>query len=239
MRRFYAGRVRKIMRFVILMLLAALGFAAPAHADLTGTYRHTASRRIVTVEVADNGDSRFEIGGEMWRLIHRGGIDYAVYRLPGGPLVARIDDLQQFAAERGGPAPRLAISDMTLVERGETTIGRYSGRAYYLRLPDGLPSRPQMVISRDPALAAIGAAWVRQIEFSIAMLRARGAAVPDAILRIREVLATGAPVLYGGHVLESVDSRAIAPDRFVLPAEPVTLEQLREGATEALFGPTV
>lgn len=226
------------MRFLILVL-ALLGFAAPARADITAIYRQLDGEGIVRIEVADNGDARFQMSGASWRLIHNGGVSYAIYSLPGGPLVARVDDLQRLAAERGGELPSLAIADMSIVDRGPTTIGRWSGRAYHLRLPQGLAPRPQFVISSDPALAVLGPPWVRQIDFSIAMLRARRAPVPPTVLRIREVLLTGAPVLFAGHVLDPVDRAPIAAERFRLPAEPVGLEDLRNGAAESLLGPTV
>jgi hypothetical protein len=226
------------MRFLVL-LLAVLGFGAPARADITALYQQVDGARTVRIEIADNGDARFQMSDEAWRLIHRGGVSYAIYTLPGGPLVVRVEDLQRLAAERGGEPPRLAITEMTIVERGETSVGPYSGRAYHLRMPEGLSPRPQFVISRDPALAAIGRAWVRQIDFSIAMLRARGSVVPPTVLRMRDIFRTGTPVLFSGHVLQRVERAPIPAERFRLPAEPLSLEDLRSGAAEALFRPPV
>ncbi|HYG30476.1 MAG TPA: hypothetical protein VD887_09695 [Allosphingosinicella sp.] len=226
------------MRFLILVLLL-VGCSSPARADLTAHYRHVDGSGTVRVEVAGNGDARFEMSGQPWRLIHRSGVSYVVYLLPGGPLVARIDDLRQLATEHGGEPPSLAISSMRLVPRGEVRMGGFSGRAYHLQMPDGPTSRPQLVVSQDPALAPIGQAWLRQIDFSMAMLRARGAPVPDAVTRIREVLTTGSPIYYGGQQLQRIDNAAIPAERFRLPAEPVTLDELRNGAAQSFLGPTV
>jgi hypothetical protein len=226
------------MRFLILALIL-IGCASPARADVTAHYRHIDGSGTVRVEVAGNGDARFEMSGQPWRLIHRDGVSFVIYFLPGGPMVVRMDDLRQLAAERAGKTPVLAIARMRLVPRGEIRIGRYSGRAYHLDTDDGISPRPQIVISRDPALAPIGSAWLRQIDFSIAMLRARSAPVPETVTRVREVLATGSPVYYGGQQLQRVDAVAIPADRFRLPAEPLTLDQLRNGAAQAFLGPTV
>lgn len=226
------------MRFLILLLLLA-GCGSPARADLTAHYRHVDGSGTVRVEVAGNGDARFEMSGQPWRLIHRGGVSYAVYLLPGGPMVARMADLQRLAAEQGGEPPSLAISGMRLIPRGEVRMGSFSGHAYHLQMPGGMSPRPQIVVSGDPALAPIGPVWLRQIDFSVAMLRARGAQVPETVMRIREVLATGSPVYYGGQQLQRVDGASIPSDRFRLPAEPLTLDQLRNGAAQAFLAPTI
>jgi hypothetical protein len=226
------------MRFLVLLLFL-VGCGSQARADLTAHYRHIDGSGTVQVEVAGSGDARFQMSGEPWRLIHRGGISYVIYALPGGPLVVRIDDLQRLALERGGEPPNLSIATMRFVPRGEVTMGSYSGRAYHLDLPDGPTSRPQIVVSRDPALAPIGPVWLRQIDFSIAMLRGRRAPVPESVLRIREVLATGSPIFFGGQQLQRIDQGEIPAERFRLPAEPLTLDQLRSGAAQALLGPTV
>ena len=226
------------MRFLIFVLLL-VGCSSPARADITAHYRQVGGSGTVRVEVAGNGDSRFEMSGQPWRLIHRSGVSYVIYLLPGGPMVARIDDLRQLATEHGGEPPNLPISRMRLVPRGVIRMGGFSGRAYHLDMPEGPTPTPQFVVSEDPALAPIGQVWLRQIDFSVAMLRARGAPVPEAVTRIREVLATGSPIFYGGQQLQRIDNGAIPAERFRLPAEPLTLDQLRNGAAQAFLAPTV
>lgn len=226
------------MRFLILVLMLA-GCAEAARADMTAYYRHRDGGSTMRIEVAEDGDSRLEVSGEMWRLIHKDGVSYVIYSLPGGPLVARVEDLQRLAAERGGEPPRLEISEMRILPQGQTRIGEHSGRAYHFMTREGPTSRPQIVISSDPALRPLGPAWLRQIDFTIAMLRSRGAPVPASIRQIREIVASGAPIYYGGQQLHRIDRSDIAEDRFRLPTEPMTLEQLRSGAAEALLGPTV
>jgi len=226
------------MRFLILVLMLT-GCGEAARADITAHYRHRDGDGTMRIEVAENGDSRLEVSGEMWRLIHKDGVSYVVYSLPGGPLVTRVEDLQRLAAERGGEPPRLPISDMRILPQGEARIGEHAGRAYHVVTRDGPTSRPQIVISNDPALRPLGPPWLRQIDFTIAMLRGRGAPVPATITQIREIVATGTPIFYGGQQLHRIDRGDIPPDRFRLPAEPMTLEQLRSGGAQALLGPTV
>jgi hypothetical protein len=225
------------MRFLMLFLIAVAVAASAARADVTAVYRQMDGGRTVRIEVSRDGDARFAISDENWQLFHVNGVSFAAYELPKGPLVVSLSDLQQLASERGGPPPaQLPIATMSVVERGETTIGAYTGTAYHLQTPVGLADRPQIVISRDSALAGIGAAWVRQVNFSIAMLRSRRAEVPATIFRIREILSTGTPLLYAGHSLESVTSEPIPSERFHLPAPPMNLYQLRRGEARQLFG---
>jgi hypothetical protein len=223
------------MRFVILILML-IAIPGAARADMTALYRQIDGDRTIKVEIADNGDARFAMSDEPWELIYAGGVSYVVYSLPKGLLAARVSDMQQLAADRGEPAPRLGIATMPIAEQREAAVDGYAGIGYHLRTPYGVAPRPQIVMSRDPSLAPLGPAWLRQIDFSIAMLRSRGAAVPETILAFRDILSRGAPILYGGHRLESVDRTAVPPQRFQLPVKPMSLKQLRRGEARALFG---
>ena len=122
------------------------------------------------------------------------------------------------------PVPA-APADFRLVPRGSVTIGGYRGEAYHIGIEGATAPTPWLVVSRDPAIAALGLPLRRHIDSAALQLRLSGQGVPPATRRIRELLEGGTALLFLGFALQNVESRDIAPERFALPAEPVSYEE--------------
>lgn len=214
--------------------LALAAFAgAPARADITAIYLNDESESgfEMKVEVASNGDLRTDSDGSGRYLIRRGGRIYFVEQGPQGPVVEDFADVVAVIQEElgkmgpnvcdrlqfGGPKSRL-------ISRGRVTIAGRSGEAY---APEGRKGAPaQVVISRDPALAPLGAAMAAHFRMSMALMGRCGSKVP-MVAQTEALLDSGAPLKLGPVRLGPVETRAIDPARFVLPAEPDTREEVR------------
>jgi hypothetical protein len=222
----------RILAFSLLLVGCSAstegGNEAAAAGDVTATYRNPASGSTITVQVDDGGDSRVDVAGEVGRMVYAGGVSYVVYDLPGGPRTTRAADLEAVMRERSGPPlDTTGLPSMRMIERGEATIGDHKGAAFFVDTGVGLPPQPQIVMSSDPALAPLGAPILRQLDFSLAMIRAARGRVPETTLRVREVLARGTPLLYAGHRLERIDRSEIPAERFRLPGPPMSMAELR------------
>jgi hypothetical protein len=215
-------------------LAFAVGAAASAQADITATYLNDDRESGVEmrVEIAANGNLRTDDPDLPGRyLIRRGGRVYMVEQDPQGAVVEDLSDVVaviQDELSKMGPqvCDRLQSSTpkIRLVSRGPVTIAGRSGEAY---VPEGREgAEPHVVISRDPALAPLGAAMAAQLEMTIALL-GRCASQVTNVAQMRALLAGGAPLMLGLVRLGSVETGPIDPARFVLPAEPATREEVR------------
>jgi hypothetical protein len=230
------------MRIWAIAALVAAGPAA-AQTDLTATYRATGGMEMVMrVEVAANGDLRGDMSGPGLYMIKKAGRTYFVMPGPQGPLVEDFEDLAAVMQEEiAKTQPHLCDeiskidNPMQLKPAGTVTIAGYRGEAYSMSTrPD---SRPDLVISRDPALAPLRAAMAAQFRLSGT---AMGACSPNVRMfrQMQDLLESGAPLALGPMRLEKVETGPIDPARFVLPAPPATREQIRESMTQKK-GPVV
>ncbi|HEV2865040.1 MAG TPA: hypothetical protein VGX37_00855 [Allosphingosinicella sp.] len=230
------------MRSWLLFVLAAAG-AAPAHADLTATYVAVNPEMDFTmkVEVAANGDLRADSDMPGVYLVKHGGSTYFVFPDQGGPAVIDLEDAVTLLEEelsRIDPdfceGAAQAGSALTLRPRGTVTVGGRIGEAYATA---GRPaSRPDVVISRDPSLAPIGAAMAAQYRVSMTLMRQCPSAVP-MFTQMQELLDSGAPLQIGPMRLDRIDTAAIDPARFLLPAAPATREEARALMTRNRLSP--
>jgi len=85
-----------------------------------------------------------------------------------------------------------------------------------------------VVISDDPELAELGKVMANQFGKSIAMLSGMIGETPGMAKEMQAILKTGAPLRFAGMDLASVNHAPIDPKRFELPAQPETLDQIRE-----------
>jgi hypothetical protein len=220
---------------ILLLLLTLMTASTPARADMSATYQNPVLELTLTIQIADNGDARLQFSHQEWRMQIVGGEAYAVYPLPSGTSrVASFANLERLIAELrpGVPAAPAAPAQSTLVRRGEVTIAGYRGVAYYRNLPPppaGFPELPALVVSRDPALAALGRILLRRIDFATATSRLMGIAIPPAFVGVRDLIGDGAALSFIGFELVSIDRSPIDPSLLRLPAPPVTLEELRAG----------
>ena len=222
------------MTSTLIALTLAAGIAGAAHADLTATYGPPGAAAMMTVKIAASGNTRSDIIPGGLALLTIGGEDYAIQLRAAQPVVDRIADLKIVVAERVAAIPPdvraniiAHMKPMKFVERGTATVIGRTGRAYFLQKEDGtLSPTPWLVISTDPALAPLAAATMRQFILSRAMMP-----IPeesDPFKEIGEILKTGAPIVMTGLELQSLSDAPIPAADFALPAQPETLDQLRQ-----------
>ncbi|HEX8240921.1 MAG TPA: hypothetical protein VF574_14395 [Allosphingosinicella sp.] len=221
------------MRLWHFLVLAA-GAGAPAQADITATYLNDEreSGFEMKVQIAANGDLRADDPDLPGRyMIRRGGRVYFVEQDPRGKVVEDfVDVVAVIDEELSKLDPRVcdrlqaSNSRSKLVSRGPVTIAGRSGEAFGPEGREGSPA--QIVISRDPALVPLGTAMAAQFRMSLALM---GRCAPDVPMyaQMQALLESGAPLIFGPVRLGSVETKAIDPARFALPAEPATREEIR------------
>jgi hypothetical protein len=221
----------RLQRLILAVLLLA-GLPAAARADMKATYLQPRRFETVTVEVADNGDSRLQFPGQSWRLQIVGGEAYVVYDRPQGARVVRLTDLRQLVAERRPALPNPAIlSGLRLVERGTASFAGHRGAAFFFEAPDSgaVSPIPMLVVSTDAALAPLGRPIALQMDFTILSYRLAEAQIPPIFVAVREALGDGTPLSFFTMDLQAIERTPIDPARLRLPAPPVTMEELRAG----------
>jgi len=229
----------------LLLALAGLFLATPALADTIAVYTMPDGQMTMTVEIASSGELRVSMGGKMIEEMQRrhpevdvaqiGGIvrDGENYMLQPGPdgkvRVIRMTDAAAVMKEfmeghlRDVPTPPDEVLEgPKLVEHGTATINGRIGKAFYVGDAKGVPV---VVISTDPDLAELGAAMRRQFASSMQMLGSTG--FPASGNFMDAALAQGAPLALSGMQLQTVRHDAIPAARFVLPAAPLPLDQVR------------
>jgi hypothetical protein len=206
----------------LLLALAAAVLPAPALADVTARYDAGGGHR-VTVEVADNGDSRLQIDARMsLGIIHHDGVDYVVLRDGKGvDRVTRGDAILPLIL--GSPPDQLGENPITFLSTkgGSETLGGYSGTLWSFG-PRGEPPLDYLN-SPDPRLAPIGKVFRGLAEI---LAGALGPVVLDPE-QLRRVFAGGTPIRMtakkadGSYdlmiTLQSVSMDRTDPARFALP----------------------
>lgn len=218
------------MRLVIFLTALALG--STAQADTTAIYGNGAAKFSMTIKIASNGDIRAEVPGRTYYFV--GGKDYFADRTDKGVIVMRVDDMAKVLAERIAQLsskmglPSFTPPPMVLIRKGSVTISKWSGDAYYMQAPDGQVSpRPVTVISLDPALAELGRAMQRQYSKS-EMLMGQVMAGRAPTSNMDQILSLGAPISFAGADLQSLTFDPILKDEFLLPAQPVSIDEVRK-----------
>jgi len=215
-----------------IVFLVPLALASAAQADTTATYGNPAAKFSMTIKIASNGDIRGEVPGRTYYFV--GGNDYFADRTDTGVIVMRLDDMAKVMAEKFAEMsakmgmPSYSPPPMTLVQKGTVAISKWSGDAYFMQAPNGQVSpRPVAVISHDPSLAELGRAMARQYAKSEMMMgQVMAGHLPSS--NMDQVLGSGAPISFAGADLQSVSFDPIPRDEFVLPAQPVPLDEVRK-----------
>jgi hypothetical protein len=258
------------LKIASIMILAGLFFAdSSASADTTAVYKGK-SKTIpltMTVEIADNGNVRYQMSvGRTYGLV-LDDVDYFVTLEAKGPVVDRADDLVTAQGEAMAAfMPAFRNHDTSagphLVPIGKVTINGRTGQAFgYKPEDEGVSATPVVVfnpspelaqpgkiatkdmtesekeramagavvvITDDPDLAQLGKAMSKQFGASRAMLTHMIGNTPGMFTEMDKLLQSGAPLSFAGMELESVNHAPIDPKRFELPAQPETLDQIRE-----------
>lgn len=222
------------------LIWASLSLSSPAFADMTATYVGTNVGVTMKIEIASNGDVRGATSSPNAYFITHEGKGYVVQATFDGPAVMRVEDMATVLTEQIEKfAPELKLKEidapnLALTKGGVVTVRGRQGVAYFMgdrakTFPD---AQPVVVVSTDPALAPLASAMEYQFTMSITMMgRALGPVNPFS--GMQAVLKTGAPIVFSGMELDTVSYEAIPASRFVLPAEPLSLEDVRKnmGAT--------
>lgn len=227
---------------IVRMILALSLLALPAHADTTAVYAvgHDDFAMTMTIEIADTGEVRVQMGGPMLEKMPKGvaiygisrdGEDFTINETPEGTSVIRMSDAMTVMAEHWAKAKQAFgtgdadMPEVELVSRGEQTVNGRTGTAFYKR-DDGKTEEPMLVVSQDPALAQLGREMARRFAKSVGGMQAMGIPVfGDSMLK---ALNGGAPLAFAGLAkLQSVRHDPVPVARFVLPAQPKTLDETR------------
>ena len=217
--------------FAFLAVVAA-AWAGPAFADMTAHYVGSDDSRMMTIEIATEGDYRVTIGDHSHYFLTRAGRDYLVETNAAGPKVMRQEDIATVMIEQVKPnvrpSPHKSEADARLVARGPVSIRGRKGVAYGLILDgkSGADDEPYLVVSDDPALAPLAAVMRKQFAASIGTMHGIfGAENPWAFME--GMLDKGAPLVFLGMTLDTIDHARIPASRFVLPASPISLDAVR------------
>lgn len=215
-------------------------FAEPAFADVTATYATPDKTSGTTIEFTANGDWRGSVADKPGAYyLSLKGQCYAVIPTPAGPVADRCGDwgeavkavmkertpeFLKFAEEMAARTPRQP-SRPEFVKGEDITIRGRTGTAWYLAGRDGATRGPLvLVINHDPDLAQLGTAMVLQFELAEQMQYVK---LDEPYQRqFKELLKTGAPIMFPGVELTTVSHDPIAPSRFELPGPVESLSDI-------------
>ncbi len=230
------------LRTTILgLILIALALPHTAHADLSARYdtKFPGSDDVLetmTIEINERGDLRYQVSDDALYGLVVDDVSYLVKRTPDGLYVVRAEDmiaaitaaktdLIEKLSEGLANAPTESL--LNFVENGPVVVGGRSGIGYAQKQGDGsLGPVNAFAISDDPKLAPLGAAFAQQFLTSLSWSDRTGLnAIPKQFSAFTAIIEKGAVLSFGGMELSEVSFDPIDPERFALPAEPITLEQ--------------
>ncbi len=241
----------KIAGSIFASLLAAGVWATPAHADIAGRYEtvddDTHFQMEMTFEVDDVGNVRIQQGGSPSYYLLRDGEFYLVGRENGEPSVIRLSDAMVIAGEtfdRMGARDAFdevpEFEPFNFSEMGPQTVSGRTGMAYGI-VSDGNdePVWASLVIGDDPRLAPLGRAMAEAQASQVSGMGSLGTMLQNLSGNMQEVLNKGAPLRWMSIELTDVSFDEIPAERFALPSEPISLEELRAASEPAPPPPTL
>jgi hypothetical protein len=215
--------------------LALVLLSSGALADTTAVYKsgNPGFDLSMTIEIADNGNVRYQMSaGNAYGLVVNG-VDYFVEVGPQGPVVQRMNDLVTVQKElmasflKDLPAPPKSEGP-ELIQSGKVTVQGREGRAYIHPSNKGTKQPyAEVVVSDDPKLAPIGRVMANQFSKSTVMLGSMLGHGPGHFTEIETALRSGTAIRFAGMELTTVNDAKIDPGRFELPAQPETIDQIR------------
>ncbi len=230
--------IRTVLTFLALL------WAAPALADTTAVYTFGDGKMTMTLQIASNGDVRTEMGGTMLEelrkkvpdmptpgTITRSGEYYFIQPGPDGVVVISVSDAAAVMGEHLGQHPREGLtapySSPKFMAAGPVTVHGRAGIAYAPESEASADRRPSFVLSADPALGELRDAMARHFEKSLSMGHSAGFWDEPTGTNVVDLLRSGAPLRIGGMELVDVKHDPIPPERFELPAPPLSREEVR------------
>lgn len=219
--------------FKALLFGALMSAASVAEAAVRAVYRGPDGLRM-TVEADGAGRASFgPEGGSNYSLFTPEG-DYVVWHDGEAVKVARYADLQAaLDASLAGllgepmqavPAPPARVG-VHLRASGEERVGGRTGTRWtMLDAPEG--TEDSLVVTEDAALAPVGEALAKAILLTPSFASLIAGRPSDFAAELAELLRRGAPLRFGGMVLEADAAAELSPDRFALPAPPMGPEEI-------------
>lgn len=223
------------------LLLPLLAMAAPAAAGSRATFEGMPGPPLV-IEVGDNGDARVGPAGstDSYGLLI-GGEFYLISREAGVWKVARIQD-QAAAMSRVIPsvfrslfgavadASKKGDARLKIVRTGSRTVAGFTGDVYAVTGMDS--EKPtevaEVVASQDPRLAPAGRALAGFNDaMTVMMAPMLGAMADEEVAKNHAMAALGTPLqVKDGPHLTAFAEASVDPARLVLPATPMTVDQI-------------
>lgn len=222
------------------LVLAATLVSTPAIADVAGRYETQDENAVIdmemTVEVDASGNLRLQMAGMGSYYLVRDGDLFVIQKDNEGFSVSRMADLlavQQEAMSRLGWKGSEILEghsppSATFAPMGEEMVGGRTGTGYGIVSEGNTePVYASIVIGSDPELAPLGQALAAAQDASIKGMGSMGSMLGMMNAQMIELLQEGAPLRMLKIELTDVSFDPIPETRFELPAEPLTIEQLR------------
>lgn len=225
--------MRRLTKGIVGALASALLMAgAAAGAQMTAVYT-VPDRPPLRIEIGQDGAARIGLEGAAIHALYTAAGEFLVWTEEDGPRVARLSDFsavqRQMLSGLGGnagsqteeAAPGGGAGNGMLAPRGTAEVAGRTGQLY-VRAASGMPV---LVLSGDPDLRPLGAAWSRALPTAADLHEALGADV-DLLEEFAALARTGAPLRIAGITLSAVEEGSIPPVRFALPAAPMSREEV-------------
>ena len=188
------------------------------------------------------------MAGQPSYYLLRAGELFVVSRGTTGATVMRVSDvltMQAEVLERMGAADRFREtpadeSSFEFHAIGPETVGSWQGTAYGLGpAGSGSPAHASLVLSDDPRLAPLGRAMVALQKDVTTGMGQLGGLFTQFGQAYEALLSKGTPVRWLQLQLTDVSFDAIDPDRFALPAPPISIAELRAESAPVPPPPTL
>lgn len=243
----------------LLLILALLGPAAPAAADVTATYVNRKGIETI-VEATDAGLARI---GTTRREEGDGLPDYSIFRPDGDwfifyheykPAVVGWDVFRrviEYNVGEMGPVPAVPADGPRVREAEKPrrpslplprAVGKVmlEGRPATVYLGAGVSTWDRyhwIAIAEDPKLRPLAQAFSRFFRSRFDYYRFPTYEPDRRLHELDRLMALGAPLAFGDLQLVSVSFDPIPPDRFKLPATPLTAQQYQAIIGTVSIGP--
>ena len=234
------------------LLLVCVCCSSPALADVAGRYETTDKNAVfemeMTVETDDAGDARLQMGGMSGYYLLHDGVLYSVQNGSDGYTVLRVADLlvvqQEVSKRLGWKQPKLpddlVSHSLEFAPMGEETVRGREGNAYgVISKANDHPVYASFVIGTDPKLAPLGRAMAFADESEIKGMGSIGTMLGSMSAGMTKLLQSGAPLRILDNELTDVSFDPIPKSRFELPAEPMTIDELRKSLDPVEPPPTL
>lgn len=232
--------------FWLSALICSALFPQAAQADVAGRYENTNENAPfdfeMSIEADDLDNVRIQMATGNQYYLYREGIMYVVTVGSEETTVMKLEDMltvQMEAMARLGwedPFESAPVSASHFAPMDEVVVGSRNGRGYGIVSEEReLPVYASIVISDDPELKKLGRAIARANASSVRGMGSMATMLQTMSSEMLALLEQGAPLRMLSVELTDVSFDEIPPERFSLPTEPLTIEEVRN----LLIGPTI